>query len=76
MTRSVVDEAKASNEDQEERKVQKVTRLLSTRYGRTCFDVIIAKTPNTACAHEMQLKFLQDQSKLQSVEIAKLETQL
>lgn len=41
-------------------KVEKVSRLLSTRYGRTCFDVIIAKTPNTACVHEVQLKFLQD----------------
>lgn len=35
-------------------------RLLSTRYGKTCLDVIIAKAPNTACIHEVQLKFLQD----------------
>ena len=45
-------------------KTEKVARLLSTRYGRTCFDVIIAKTPNTACVHEVQLKSLQDQTKL------------
>ena len=29
----------------------KIARLLSTRYGRTCFDVIIAKTPEMACLH-------------------------
>ena len=29
----------------------KVARLLSTRYGKTCFDVIIAKTPEMACLH-------------------------
>ena len=34
-------------------KSEKVARLLSTRYGRTCFDVIIAKTPDTACLHEV-----------------------
>ena len=54
-------------------KTEKVARLLSTRYGRTCFDVIIAKTPNTACVHEVQLKSLQDQTKLQGVEIEQLE---
>ena len=41
-------------------KPSKVARLLSTRYGRTCFDTIIAKTPDSACLHEVQLKFLSD----------------
>ena len=29
----------------------KIARLLSTRYGKTCFDAIIEKTPTTSCLH-------------------------
>lgn len=51
----------------------KIARLLSTRYGKTCFDVIIAKTPEMACLHQVQLKFLQDQVRLLTTEIEKFE---
>ena len=66
-----IDEDKSSDNSQATN--SKIARLLSTRYGKTCFDVIIAKTPTQACLHDVELKLLQDQVKLQADEIANIE---
>ena len=66
-----IDEEK--NSDNPRATSSKIARLLSTRYGKTCFDVIIAKTPTEVCLHEVELKLLQDQVKLQADEIASTE---
>ena len=53
------------------------TSLLSTRYGQTCLDSIIAKTADySVCLHDAQLKLLLDKQRMQAQEIAQLERQL